>query len=130
MNGRGRTCPALRGEIGEALKYARTLVCGSCRADNRAGRKFCSECGQPLALACAECGAANEPTDRFCGECGAPLEGEATPRPTQVDAREAERRLVSVLFADLAREIFGRLKARPWLERTAQAVGARETAAV
>ena len=73
------------------------MTCSACGADNRAGRKFCSNCGAPLALACPSCGAANEPGDRFCGECGVPLEG--TSRPPA--AAEAERRLVSVLFGDL-----------------------------
>ena len=72
------------------------MTCGSCGAENRAGRKFCSHCGAPLALACAACGAANEPGDAFCGDCGAPLG--AAP---ESDAPAAERRLVSVLFADL-----------------------------
>jgi class 3 adenylate cyclase/tetratricopeptide (TPR) repeat protein len=49
-----------------------------------------------LARACPSCGSANEPADRFCGECGASLEAAARPAPP-----EAERRLVSVLFADL-----------------------------
>jgi class 3 adenylate cyclase/tetratricopeptide (TPR) repeat protein len=73
------------------------MICSACRAENRAGRKFCSSCGAPLALACASCGAANEPDDRYCGECGAPLV--ETSRPPA--AAEAERRLVSVLFGDL-----------------------------
>ncbi len=73
------------------------MTCSACGAENRAGRKFCSTCGAPLALACPSCGAANEPDDRFCGECGVPLEG--TSRPPA--AAEAERRLVSVLFGDL-----------------------------
>jgi class 3 adenylate cyclase/tetratricopeptide (TPR) repeat protein len=72
------------------------MRCGSCGTENRAGRKFCSSCGSPLARVCAACGAANEPDDRFCGECGAPLEAEAVPAAVQ-----AERRLVSVLFGDL-----------------------------
>ncbi len=71
-------------------------TCSACGADNRAGRKFCSRCGAPLALACPTCGAANEPDDRFCGECGTSLAAEAS-APTA----EAERRLVSVLFGDL-----------------------------
>jgi len=73
------------------------MTCSACGAQNRAGRKFCSSCGAPLALACPSCGAANEPDDRFCGECGVTLEG--TSRP--IAAAQAERRLVSVLFGDL-----------------------------
>src|SRR4029077_21041145 len=48
------------------------------------------------------CGAANEPGRRFCGECGAALTGDApAPALAPVAAATAERRLVSVLFADL-----------------------------
>jgi class 3 adenylate cyclase len=50
-------------------------------------------------VACPSCGASNEPEDRFCGECAAPLTEGA--RPAAAPARVAERRLVSVLFADL-----------------------------
>ena len=32
------------------------MDCPSCGAENRAGRKFCAECGTPLALACPACG--------------------------------------------------------------------------
>jgi len=73
------------------------MTCSACGTENRAGRKFCSNCGAPLARACPACGAANDPEDRFCGDCGAALEGE-TLAPA---AAEAERRLVSVLFGDL-----------------------------
>ena len=63
------------------------------------GKKFCSECGTRLAVACAACGAALEDGVKFCGECGTPAGAsvEAPPR----EAPSAERRLVSVLFADL-----------------------------
>jgi class 3 adenylate cyclase/tetratricopeptide (TPR) repeat protein len=73
------------------------MTCPNCGTDNRAARKFCSNCGTALARTCPSCGAANEPEDRFCGECGSALEPGAAPPPTP----EAERRLVSVLFADL-----------------------------
>jgi class 3 adenylate cyclase/tetratricopeptide (TPR) repeat protein len=73
--------------------------CESCESVNRPGRKFCSECGAPLALACPACGAANDPDDRFCGECGSALA--ITPQEPAPSAPTAERRLVSVLFADL-----------------------------
>src|SRR5437660_4062449 len=74
------------------------MRCQSCGTENREGRKFCAECGSPLAAACPSCGAANEPGERFCGECGAAL-GEAAPSAARGSG--AERRLVSVLFADL-----------------------------
>ena len=80
------------------------MTCPSCGHENREGRKFCAECGTPLALGCPSCGAANEPDEKFCGDCGAPLAATASPaapRPAPAAAPSAERRLVSVLFADL-----------------------------
>src|SRR5262249_6735323 len=71
---------------------------------NREGRKFCSACGSPLAVGCPACGAPFDPGDAFCGECGAALGAApaASVRPqASVAAPAAERRLVSVLFADL-----------------------------
>jgi class 3 adenylate cyclase/tetratricopeptide (TPR) repeat protein len=77
------------------------MTCRNCGAENREGRKFCAECGFALAVACPSCGAANEPGEKFCGECGSALSAEV-PAQTQVAAAPAaERRLVSVLFADL-----------------------------
>src|SRR5256885_15991851 len=80
------------------------MVCPNCQAENRTGRKFCAQCGGALAAACPSCGAANQPGERFCGECGTALTGEpafraAAGQPAAPPA--AERRLVSVLFADL-----------------------------
>jgi class 3 adenylate cyclase/tetratricopeptide (TPR) repeat protein len=77
-------------------------VCSSCGTDNREGRKFCSECGSTLAPGCPACGAANEPGEKFCGECGAPLGDRPDLAPAADPSRpQAERRLVTVLFADL-----------------------------
>jgi class 3 adenylate cyclase/tetratricopeptide (TPR) repeat protein len=76
------------------------MTCASCGTENRPGRKFCSSCGAPLAVNCASCGAPNEPGEKFCGECGSPLGAEPAPAAPR-DAPAAERRLVSVLFADL-----------------------------
>ena len=76
------------------------MTCGSCGTENKPGRKFCSSCGATLALGCPSCGAANEPGDAFCGECGSPLDAGAPSAPP-AEATVAERKLVSVLFADL-----------------------------
>lgn len=57
--------------------------------------------------ACPACGSPYEPEDRFCGECGTALDAEVPRVDTLAVARRAqersaaERRLVSVLFADL-----------------------------
>src|SRR5579859_4682737 len=81
------------------------VVCSSCGTENSVGRKFCGRCGSALTQACPSCGVANEPGMRFCGECGAPLLPEAMadvePAALIREASVAERRLVSVLFADL-----------------------------
>ena len=80
------------------------MRCPSCGHDNPVGQRFCGECGTPLAAPCSSCGASNPPGQRFCGECGTPL-GRASAAATRVaEEREpptTERRLVSVLFADL-----------------------------
>jgi len=49
------------------------MICTQCQTDNKAGRKFCSTCGQLLPVACAQCGFENEASDQFCGGCGVPL---------------------------------------------------------
>ncbi len=72
--------------------------CLSCGASNRDGQKFCGNCGAQLATACPSCGAAYEPGQRFCGDCGTPL---ATVEPAAAPPRDVERRVVTVLFADL-----------------------------
>ena len=104
------------------------MICSNCATENKAGRRFCVSCGTPLAAACPSCGAGCEPTDAFCGSCGTPLTGPAAGRSSPVEALGpaaragsaigsalgasggpgpafggalAERRLVSVLFADL-----------------------------
>ena len=79
------------------------VVCANCGTPNEAGRKFCAECGKGLGVACANCGTVNPASVKFCGECGSAMQGEAAPAATAATASEggAERRLVSVLFADL-----------------------------
>jgi len=83
------------------------VICASCQTENELGRKFCMECGTPLAAGCPNCGAPNPAAAKFCGECGTTLavaSGPASAGPTVAAPRvgaSAERRLVTVLFADL-----------------------------
>src|SRR4029077_18664207 len=58
--------------------------------------------GAHLTLGCPSCGSSNPPGTKFCGECGIALggEGAVASLPTS-NGPLAERRLVSVLFADL-----------------------------
>ena len=81
-------------------------TCSACGTENRAGRRFCAQCGAALSVNCSNCGGVNQPTDRFCGDCGAALDAVAVSTAPdggriQTAASGAERRLVSVLFADL-----------------------------
>jgi class 3 adenylate cyclase/predicted ATPase len=88
--------------------------CAKCGADNREGRKFCAQCGSPLAAKCPSCGASNESGERFCGECGAALAATAAPTPKKSEEPQirvahasapenldGERKTVTALFADI-----------------------------
>jgi class 3 adenylate cyclase/tetratricopeptide (TPR) repeat protein len=89
--------------------------CPACGTLNEVGRKFCGECGSRLSAICAACGAVNSPTARFCGDCGARLSADAGPEAvvsalgtpggvpihTGLPTPVAERRVVTVLFADM-----------------------------
>ncbi len=89
------------------------MLCSNCSTENKPGRAFCVECGTRLAAACPNCGSPAEPGENFCGTCGKPLTGPAVAAPggtgplagaSDTDAAAppiAERRLVTVLFADL-----------------------------
>jgi predicted ATPase/class 3 adenylate cyclase len=80
------------------------MLCPSCGTENARGKRFCIECGTSVALSCASCGAALAGNEKFCGECGAPFSVLTPAGATATSARDApaaERRLVSLLFADL-----------------------------
>ena len=81
------------------------MTCPRCGIENPAGQRFCGNCGNPLAFLCASCGTANPPGQRFCGSCGTTLAADAAASPSTAEttpsAPTTERRLVSVLFADL-----------------------------
>src|SRR3954454_8549796 len=83
-------------------------MCPSCGFAVPDGAKFCSNCGGRLASTCGSCGAPVPAGARFCPECGTAVPAAASApllvaapvnRPSSVPT--TERRLVSVLFADL-----------------------------
>jgi class 3 adenylate cyclase len=76
------------------------MTCAACGAENRTTARFCRECGSPLALTCPN-GHPLEPGDRFCETCGAPAGELQVATRLEQAAPTAERRLVSILFADL-----------------------------
>ena len=99
------------------------MKCLKCQHENRAGAKFCEECAAPLARVCTNCGAQLSPSAKFCSECAHPAGSTVpsisassqrfgapkayTPQHlaekilTSKGALEGERKLVTVLFADL-----------------------------
>jgi class 3 adenylate cyclase/tetratricopeptide (TPR) repeat protein len=72
------------------------VACPNCGRENDSTARFCSACGSELGRVCPSCGTSNAPTASFCNACGTALvEAEARPEPA------AERRVITVLFADL-----------------------------
>ena len=76
------------------------MICGTCGAENRPEARFCSTCGAGLTRVCPN-GHPVPAEARFCDECGAPLGTHPPVEPIAESGPQAERRLVSVLFADL-----------------------------
>jgi hypothetical protein len=60
------------------------MECPRCAVQNREGRRFCAECGAPLALPCPSCGFSNEPGENFCGGCAASLTAVSRPLEPKV----------------------------------------------
>jgi class 3 adenylate cyclase len=75
-------------------------VCASCQAENVPDARFCSRCGAPLRHVCPSCGLEQDAAAAFCSACGTAL-APAGGRPQPGDGHD-ERRVVSILFADLA----------------------------
>jgi len=96
------------------------MLCAKCGADNPAGKRFCGDCGAPLANRCERCGAENPPEKKFCGDCGSALgkvvsavvatspPQESAPKvrvtseqPDASSTLDGERKTVTALFADI-----------------------------
>jgi len=97
------------------------MKCPKCQFDNREGAKFCKECGSKFELPCPSCGHSYQLGSKFCDECGhdvaepkaAPAIDYSEPQSytpkfladkilTSKGAIEGERKLVTILFADVA----------------------------
>jgi len=94
------------------------IACSACSTENPAGAKFCMSCGTALERRCGACGEPASADARFCMACGARLDDASArseaggPAAAVPDAEEApltpvspvidERRMVTVLFADLS----------------------------
>ncbi len=93
------------------LSYSpQTVICTTCATENPADAKFCVRCG--ARMSCPTCGAPTVSGAHFCANCGTRLAADdATDAPAsastdgnrRVDAsgQTTERRVVTVLFADL-----------------------------
>jgi class 3 adenylate cyclase len=75
-------------------------ACQICGVEHDAGARFCSACGAPTFQLCAVCGAESPAGASFCSACGAGLRDGA--RRGEPVAAADERRVVTILFADLA----------------------------
>ena len=85
------------------------MTCSRCGAAAPPNARFCSECGNALQAGCRQCGSPLLAGAKFCAECGTPTgvgDANGASAASAGDAAApnapiAERRLVSILFADL-----------------------------
>lgn len=88
------------------------MNCAACGFAIESSFAFCPKCGARQPIVCASCGETCQPDFAFCPKCGTPLgpaEGRAVPAepppravpPTSMPDDAADRRPLTVLFADL-----------------------------
>ena len=85
------------------------MTCSRCGAAAPPNARFCTECGNALQAGCRQCGSPLLAGAKFCAECGTPTgvgDANGASAASAGDAAApnapiAERRLVSILFADL-----------------------------
>ena len=97
------------------------MKCLKCQFDNPEGMQFCGKCGATLEKICPKCNFPNPSDFMFCGKCATSLEQSKKVSPidfnqpqsytpkfladkilTTRSSIEGERKLVTVLFADVA----------------------------
>ena len=81
------------------------MLCPSCNHQVEPASQFCPNCGRALTGVCDSCGAGLAPDARFCAACGteraSPVEGSGSASDAGVDAWRRERKVATLLFADL-----------------------------
>src|SRR5947209_5589181 len=100
------------------------MRCSSCGSEHSESAKFCDRCGAHVPVRCPSCGSSNRPGAKFCNECGALMVKAAVEAKIPVaselksaeastpavgigasvaaeDVPEGERKLVTVVFADI-----------------------------
>ncbi len=97
------------------------MKCPKCGFENPEGMQFCGKCGAKLGRICPQCNSSNPPDFEFCGTCGHDITETKVAPPIDysqpqtytpkfladkiLNSRssiEGERKLVTVLFADVA----------------------------
>jgi class 3 adenylate cyclase len=97
------------------------MKCPKCQFENEEEAKFCLDCGERLEIECPQCGKTFPLLAKFCNQCGQDLRKVTEALPIDFDqpqsytpkfladkilnnrsAIEGERKLVTVLFADVA----------------------------
>src|SRR3954471_18583344 len=84
------------------------MNCSTCGESAPADARFCPHCGSSMVSACTNCGTPLVAGARFCASCGPPVAAAAagstpptTPTAPRTPVTVSERRLVTVVFADL-----------------------------
>ena len=94
------------------------MYCPKCQSEVPNGAIFCSNCGMQLKQVCPVCGANQQLSAKFCALCGArlPVQNDISqqssntpttqptqiPSPLPIQSEGYERRMVTILFADIA----------------------------
>jgi class 3 adenylate cyclase len=77
------------------------MNCRSCGRALEPASRFCSACGTPVESACTTCGVALAADARFCTSCGTPVGGGAPGIATESPDTGRERKVATMVFADL-----------------------------
>jgi class 3 adenylate cyclase/tetratricopeptide (TPR) repeat protein len=97
------------------------MKCPQCQNELPDDAQFCNECGKKMEVGCPECGKSNPHASKFCLKCGHDLRKPKEAKPLDYDqpqsytpkhlaekiltsrsSIEGERKLVTILFADVA----------------------------